>query len=272
MTMRGKLCTRGAARGVWALVIAVLAGGCAPKHTDLKAFLQAHRHDVTGTSYRVEPPDVIAIESPNCPEVDGEAQRIRSDGKISLRLVGDVQVTGLEPREIGAKIEDLLSRYYNDPKVTVRVVSHESKHVYAFGQVTARGAFPFTGRDTVLDLLSRAQPDFLAWKAQVKVIRPSANPNERHEITINVDKMIESGDLTENFLLQAGDIVYVPPTPLGWAGLRIQELLFPISPALTTYQTPQNFRNATYEYKYGGSYRYYDGDDSNDRRRLLWLR
>lgn len=256
---------------VWFTAVACLGlAGCAQKYQDLKVFNQAHRQDVAASHYRLEPPDVIQIESPTAAEIDQETQRIRSDGKVTLRLLGEIQVSGLTPQELAAKLEDLLSRYYESPEVTVRVIAFESKNVYVFGQVGARGAHPFTGRDTLLDMIATAQPNFLAWGAQVKVIRPSPNPDERHEITVNVDKMLETGDLTDNFLLQEGDIVFVPPTPLGYVGLRLQELLFPISPALATYNTPLQARNTTDSLQHGGWEN--TNNNSNNRRQLFWGR
>ncbi|HOA74944.1 MAG TPA: polysaccharide biosynthesis/export family protein [Phycisphaerae bacterium] len=251
------------------VALSMASAGCAPKYEDLKVFSQAHRQDVTASQYRLEPPDVIQIESPTAPEIDGEIQRIRSDGKITLRLIGDVQVSGLTPEELSAKLAELLSRYYESPEVTVRLMSYESKSVYVFGQVMGPGPQPFTGRDTLLDVIARAQPNFLAWGAQVKVIRPSAAPEERHELVVDVDKMLETGDMTNNFLLQEGDIVFVPPTPLGYVGLRIQELLFPISPALAAYNAPVQARNTTDSLRYGG---YHHRDDYNHRRQLMWPR
>lgn len=246
----------------------VLASGCSTKYNDLKVFLQAHRHDVVGVTYRLEPPDVIVIESPTSPEIDQDMQRLRSDGKITLRLLGEVQVAGLTPEEIAAKLAGLLEKYYESPKVTVRVAAYESKNIYAFGQVQRRGPHPFTGRDTVLDLIANAQPTFIAWGEQVKVIRPSANPDERHEITVNVDEMMKDGDLTENFLLQEGDIVYVPPTPLGWVGLQIQQVFYPVSPALSAYRSPVQFRETTEDYQDNN-----DGNnDTGNRRQMIWFR
>jgi protein involved in polysaccharide export with SLBB domain len=214
--------------------------GCASKYADLKAFVQAHNHDVVGTTYRLEPPDVISISSPTAPEIHGETLRIGSDGKVTLRLLGSVKVSSMSPKEVAAKLEQLLSRYYVEPKVEVQVVGYASKKVYVFGQVNDQGPKRFTGRDTLMDVLANAQPTIIAWGARVRVIRPSANPDEIREITVNVDRMLEEGDLRGNFLLQAGDIVYVPPTPLGWVGLRIQEILFPFSPLVSAYAWPAN--------------------------------
>ncbi|MCL2330102.1 MAG: polysaccharide export protein, partial [Phycisphaerae bacterium] len=176
---------------------------------------------------------------------------IRSDGKISLRLLGEVQISGMTPEEASATLEELLSKYYESPQAIVRVVSFESKHIRISGQVRLPGNYPFTGRDTVLDLIASAHPTFLAWGANVKVIRPNANPEERHEIIVDIDKMLRTGDTTKNFLLQEGDMVYVPPTPLGWVGLRFQELLFPISPALSLTNSPVQLRNTSDDMQYG---------------------
>ena len=89
----------------------------------------------------------------------------------------------------------------------------------------------------------------MAWKSQVKLIRPSAAPGERRELTVDVDKIMKTGDLRGNYLLQNEDIIYVPPTPLAWIGKRLQEILFPFSPVLNAYQTPANFMNATDVYR-----------------------
>lgn len=239
----------------------VLAGaGCAPtKYDDLKVFVQAHDHDVVSSIYRIEPPDVIAIESPTCPEVDGEIQTVDIDGKISLQLVNEVKVSMLTPKEVAAKLEGALARYYNQPEVKVRVVNHASKNIYVFGQVDRGGAVPFTGRDTVMDVVARAQPTFLAWRGRITLIRPSPDPEQRHQIIIDVDRMQKSGDMRDNYLLQEGDILYVPPTVLGWIGLRVQEVLFPLAPMMAAYQMPADVKWTTETYKNWNDDDYYYG-------------
>lgn len=230
------------------LGLVAATSGCANKYEDLKAFVQAHNHDVVASTYRIEPPDVVVISSPTAPEINGAIRRVGGDGKITLKLLGEIKISTLTPKETAAKLEHLLSRYYVDPEVQVEVARYASKKIYVFGQVNGVGPRPFTGRDTVMDILASAQPNLIAWGARVKVIRPSANPEEVHEIEVDVDEMMKSGDLRGNFLLQEGDIVYVPPTPLGWVGLRVQEVLFPISPLVNGYTYPANVYTASKAY------------------------
>jgi polysaccharide biosynthesis/export protein len=221
-----------------ALLAVGAASGCATSDTEVSAFLHEWEASVSATEYRVQPPDTIEISSSQAGEIDGEEQSIRQDGKISLRLLGEVEVAGMTPTEIARKIESLMQKYYVDPKVNVRVTNRESKRFYVFGQVTRPGVYHYTGRDTLLYVLSQTQPTFTAWKSQVKVIHPSHESEKRQVMTVDVDKIMEQGILDQNILLQENDIVFVPATPLAWVGMRIQEALWPVSPMLGAVQTP----------------------------------
>jgi polysaccharide export outer membrane protein len=219
------------------------------QHADLVAFLRAHENEISSGEYRVSPPDSIRIHAATAPEIDGITQRIRSDGKVALRLVGEVQVAGMTPEETAGKIQEILARYYVEPQVMVEVVEYKSKTFFVLGQVEAPRPYPYTGRDTLLSAIATAKPNFIAWMSQVKVVRPSPDGEQRHVVTVDMDKMIQQGDVTQNFLLQEGDIVFVPPTPLGWLGLRVREVLFPLSPVIQAYTLPTavKFANDVYQ-------------------------
>jgi polysaccharide export outer membrane protein len=223
---------------------ASLAVGCSSSDRQVQMFLHDWEATVSASDYRVQPPDVIEISAAQAAEIDGEQQGVRQDGKVTLRLLGEVEVAGLTPGEISRKLESLLRKYYLDPQVNVRVTGANSKHYYVFGQVSRPGAYLCTGRDTLLFVLSQSQPTTLAWKSQVKVIHPSHEPDQRQVLTVDVDKIMEQGKLEQNVLLQEGDILYVPASPLAWVGLRLQELLWPMSPVVTAARTPADVATA----------------------------
>lgn len=224
--------------------------GCATQssHADLSAFLKAHEHTVSATESRLEPGDGIGISAMKVFEIDGEMRTVQPDGKISLDLLGEVKVAGLTARETAAKLEELLAPYYTDPQVRVQILRQPGRVFYVLGQVGGRGPVPYTGRDTLMNVLARAQPNHIAWKSRIRVIRPSPVEGERREITVNLNAMIKEGDTRQNILLEPGDVVYVPPTPLGWVGLRVRELIQPAVPVLQAYQTPEQFFAAQDEY------------------------
>ena len=242
----------------------LLLAGCQEKNEDIVAFLKAHEHVVSGNDYSLAPPDFVRISAPIAPEVDGGAHMIRSDGRISLKLLGEVKIAGLTTQEAAVKLETLLATYYIDPKVNIEVVGYQSKYIYVMGQVGSPGPRPFTGRDSFLDVVSRARPTFSAWKAKIEIIRPDPIEGKRKKLVLDYEKMVREGDLTANVLLQEGDVIYVPPTPLAWVGLRVRELLFPVQPVLEAYSAPARAISATEVYQ--------DDDDDNDDRRFSILR
>ena len=232
------------------LILSCLSG-CAPKNTDMLHFLRQSEHDVSAIEYRVGIPDVIRISAPRILEIDGADQRIQPDGKITLRLLGSVKVVDMTAKEIAAKIEQLLSRYYLAPKVSV-TVGFASKKYYIFtrGGTTARA---YTGRDTLFDTVSPFAGDFRVWTSRVKIIRPSHGETPVRTITVNVDNMIK-GDLSKNILLEPNDIVCIPPTPLAWFADRLRELIYPITPAVQAYQAPADviYADDVYDDNRGG--------------------
>jgi len=238
--------------------------GCATTHNQLVAFLRAHDTEVSTGSYVVRPPDAIAIHAPGAPEVDGTVQQLRPDGKVVLRLLGEVDVAGLTTEEMAAKLRGLLSRFYVDPEVVVQVAAYRSQYYYVFGEVANGGPKLYTGRDTLLMALADARPTFLAWKSQIRIVRPPATPDgESKTIVVDLDRMLRQGDLSQNVLLQEGDVIEVPPTPLAWVGHRVRELLYPLDPAINAYTTPAAAisANRIYQDEFGSA-----SDDQDTRR------
>ena len=219
-------------------VLAAVAGGCASKNPDLLHFLREHKHQVSAIEYRVGIPDSLQISAPQALEINGMAMQIQPDGKIHLPLLDDVKVTGMTAKEISAKLEVLLSRYYVDPKVSVRIAGYNSKRYYVLGQVGGQGARPYTGRDTLLDAILRGGVNHTSWTSRVKVIRPSHGEVPIRTIVVDVDRMTKTGDWSKNILLEPDDVVYVPPTPVAWLGQRVRELLSPVVPLAQAYLAP----------------------------------
>ncbi len=225
------------------LVFVFCCSGCATNNVDMLHFLREREHKVSAIEYRVDIPDAIGISAPRILEIDGETQQIQPDGKINLRLLGQVKVIGMTAKEIGAKLEVLLSKYYVDPKVAARVTGYASKKYYVYGEGIHAGVRPYTGRDTLLDAVLPAVPSFLAWTSRVKVIRPSHGEIPVRTITVDVDRMLSTGDWSQNVLLEPNDVVYVPPTPMAWLGKKLYEILFPVGPLVQAYSAPAYLRS-----------------------------
>jgi len=254
---------RTAAKLLAAAIVGLVSAGCASNpHGQLAAFLKAHEQSVSTGQYVVQPPDIITIHAAVAPEIDGAVRRVRPDGKIALRLLGEVDVAGLTTEQIAAKLRELLSRYYVDPEVVVDVSRYASQQYYVFGHVLRPGPKPYTGRDTLVSALAEAEPTFLAWRSQIRLVRPDPQTGQPKTIIVDLDDLVRTGDAGRNVLLQPGDILEVPPTPLAWLGLRVRELLYPVEPVVDVYAEPAEAIDAhrVYEDEWD------DGDGRRPRR------
>jgi protein involved in polysaccharide export with SLBB domain len=95
----------------------------------------------------------------------------------------------------------------------------------------------YSGRDTVMGALALAgSPTVMAWKQRIQVIRPSHDENVPAKIfEVNFNRMAVHGEAHKDVLLQEGDVIYVPPTVMAWAGMKIEEFIRPIARAFSGY-------------------------------------
>ena len=197
---------------------------------------------VTSHEYRIMPPDVVVVESRLVREVDGHYQQVRPDGMIQLPLLGTIYVANKTPEEVSAELTERAHAYYEDADVSLRVRDFASKRVYVFGEVSMAGPFPYDGANTVLGTLAIAQPTRLADNAKIRVVRPDANGQLIHKMTINLDDMVHDGEIQYDAVLEEGDIIWVPPNALAATGLFFQQLLLPIQPATYVVKGPASIQ------------------------------
>lgn len=229
--------------GVVAALVLLSATGCAPTYTDYSAFIKEPRPLVTATEYRVAPPDSLTIYSKTVREVSGGAQTIRPDGVITLPLLGDVYVAGKTCAEISEELTAMAATYYEDAEVTVRVSNFASKKIYIFGEVSRPGPHPYHGANRILETMAIAQPTQTADPSRITVLRPNADGELIRRMTVDLDQMVKHGHTNLDAVLEEGDIIWVPPTPLAKVGQAVQQLLLPLRPAASTAQDLTTIEN-----------------------------
>lgn len=230
-----------------ACLAVVMLSGCFTSHPkNIAAFVRPDQVDVTAEEYILMPPDEITIHCSRVPELDGQSQRIRPDGIISFESLGEIEAAGKTPNEVTVILEQKAASLYNlpgDKPIDVRLVSYGSKKIYVLGQVFRPGPKVYTGRDSVLEALAAAQLNPMAWKTRIQVIRPSGDNEIPPKVfEVNYNYMAIHGDLRKNVLLEEGDIIYVPPTPFAAVAMAIEQVMRPISRALTgSYMLEEGF-------------------------------
>jgi polysaccharide export outer membrane protein len=143
--------------------------------------------------------------------------RIDARGQVNLQLLGLITIGGMTVIEAQAAIENAYKegRYLRNPQVTISVEEYATREVSIQGQVRtpARYSLPPESTYTVVELVTKAGGITDIGKGTAVVITRIMPDGTKKIFTVDVDSIIKGkkkNDKSEDFLLQAGDNVYVP--------------------------------------------------------------
>ncbi len=153
--------------------------------------------------------DTLAISVWKEPDISRSIV-VRSDGKISLPLAGEIVAAGQTPVQLEQIITAKLKSYITDPEVTVIVQQINSEKYNILGQVGRPGSYPLTGTTTIMDAIAVAGGfrDF-AKKKGIYILRRNTAGVESH-IPFNYQDFIRGKNTNQNITLQPHDTIIVP--------------------------------------------------------------
>jgi len=166
----------------------------------------ARAHDNT---YVIGADDVLSINVWKEPEVSRTVP-VRSDGKISLPLAGEVQASGETPLQLEKVLAAKLQSFISEPEVTVIITEIKSQKFNILGQVSRPGTYPLTNASTVLDAIAIAGGfrDFAKQKS-IYVLRQNPGGGESR-LPFNYKEVIKGKNSAQNIKLQPRDTIVVP--------------------------------------------------------------
>ncbi len=135
---------------------------------------------------------------------------VRSDGKISLPLIGEVQASGRTPLKLEQEIASRLQNYISQPEVTVMVQQINSQKFNVLGQVAHPGTFVIANSPTVLDAIALAGGfrDFAKQKS-IYILRQNTDGTQTR-IPFNYKEVVNGKNPAQNIKLQPRDTIVVP--------------------------------------------------------------
>ena len=153
--------------------------------------------------------DVLAISVWKEPELT-KSIPVRSDGKISLPLVGEVTAAGRTPLQLEREITEKLKGFITTPEVTVIVEKVNSRKYNILGEVAKPGSYMLTADTTIMDAIAAAGGfrDF-AKKTGVYILRKGPDGHETN-LKFNYKEFLKGKNPAQNVKLQPRDTIIVP--------------------------------------------------------------
>ena len=164
---------------------------------------------LAGEEFVIGTGDVLAINVWKETEISRSVP-VRSDGRISLPLVGEVQAAGKTPKQLESEIKTRLKDYVSEPEVTVIVQEIRSQKFNVLGMVMRPGSFPLTKPMTVIDAIALAGGfrDFAKQK-DIYVLRNAAD-GKQVRLPFNYKDVVKGHKPGQNVELESNDTVVVP--------------------------------------------------------------
>lgn len=159
-------------------------------------------------AYRMGASDVIEVQVWKEPELT-RTVIVRSDGKVSLPLLGEVAAAGKTTGEFEAELAACYRDFVANPVVTVMVVQPNSSKFYVTGQVMRPGEYSLPRGLTVLQAISTAG-GFTEWANERGLVLIRRAGGEQQHMRIDYKKIISGSRPQDNCLLLPGDTIVVP--------------------------------------------------------------
>jgi polysaccharide export outer membrane protein len=169
--------------------------------------------------YALGPGDEITLDFPGRPELGGK-KVVGPDGRITLSLVGPLNVADKNRSEVAKLVVDALSPYYKDLTVTVNIDKYGSNRIVIIGSVQHPGVLYFDNTPTLLDVIARG--GLLAnaagsgpgnGTAAVRDGIPERCAIYRGNdqvVWIDLKQLLQTGNSMADLRLRRNDIVFVP--------------------------------------------------------------
>lgn len=194
---------RGTPRILWLVTLCACAGTGNYTWVDE---LPPRAVEAATNEYLIREGDTVSVRVLNQEPLSTKA-RVRSDGRIAVPALGDIEVRGKRPSALKSELQARLKDYVAAPSVTVGVDEFQPITISVLGEVTRPGAYPFEPNASVARVLATAGglTEF-ASRDRIFVVRTGPQPLR---VRFQYEGVTRGEAHASAFMLHNGDVVVV---------------------------------------------------------------
>jgi polysaccharide export outer membrane protein len=207
---------RPSARALWGLAVVLTLAGCGyggPFDTRSDPPVVEKSGSRVSDDYLIGSGDSLSIFVYRNPDLSESAVAVRPDGRISTPLIEDILAAGKTPTQLAREIEQRLTKYIQDPNVTVIVrgfIGPPDRQVRVIGEATDPIAIPYRDHMTLLDVMI-ATHGMTKYAAGNRAVIVRTDPGGKQQtIKVRLSDLIKNGDIAQNIEMSPGDTLIVP--------------------------------------------------------------
>lgn len=167
---------------------------------------EVEAHVTPAQASTLGPGDLVEVRVFQEPDSSG-VWRVSPEGTIDYPLCGKVVLAGRTSSTAADALRECLARYLRRPQVSVLIREYNSKKIFVFGEVQKPGTFPYEGEMSIIQAITLAG-GFTKTAAQNSTNVTRLVGGQERKIRVPVEDIGVGRE--RNFLLQPGDIVFVP--------------------------------------------------------------
>ena len=165
---------------------------------------------ISDYTYQIGPGDNLNIVIWRNPELSSSVP-VRPDGMITTPLVEDIKATNKTPTQLAREIEKALTKYIQDPIVTIIVtgfVGPYSEQIRIVGQAARPQTLPYRQNMSVLDVMISVGglTDFAAGN-RATILRTGEGSTQYR---VRLNDLLQKGDVSANVDMRPGDVLIIP--------------------------------------------------------------
>jgi protein involved in polysaccharide export with SLBB domain len=160
------------------------------------------------------PGDSMSISMYGQPDLTRSEIFVGPDGCVTYLYAQNVQAAGLTIDELRARLNEVMGRYYQNPRVIVTPTAFQSKRVYLLGKIVDKGIVVLDRPMTILEAVAAAR-GLEVGLYQLNTVELADLPRSLlvrrgRKMPVDFEKLFLHGDLTQNLPLEPDDYLYFP--------------------------------------------------------------